>query len=193
MPIEKEYKYVLRIDFTDIFLNALKHFHDILNVEYLEQGYMGDSRIRSVKYIMSNGVHVLNHNDDEYIFTFKRKIKNYDFPWEINTNINKDDFDALWPECDNKLSKTRIYWNDNDIGEWAIDLFQNGKDVYFVMVEYEVKVDTGQERPKLPECLEPFLIYEVDVGDRRFTSKSLADIDHAEKISSMLMDKRVKE
>lgn len=154
--IENERKFVLDID-EDFFIN---HFY---TQHIIKQGYLSsECRIRSY--------------DESYIFTYKKLVE--DELIEIETEITKDDFDKLWTQTKNQLSKTRYTEMSYGDNKWEIDFFKNDGYTYFVMAECEIY--NGDIEPnRFPIDIKKHTIHVVERFDERFTSHSLCDIDHA--------------
>lgn len=164
MPIENEYKYVLRFDPELVaMLGAGRR---------LQQGYVSpDARIRSITDADGTA---------RYWFTFKK--------WtdeglvEIEPEITKADFERLWPVTVTRLIKTRYTFDDG--GHWDVDLFGDVDRPYFVLAE--VELPEGATEPPIAQRLAPFLIRAVG-KDPDFTSYLLAAEDHARKMMGRLL------
>lgn len=165
MAIENELKMVLTKDFSAATLSGWKHIH-------LRQGYLPDGpRLRQ--------------EGASFAFNYKRWIPAKNALIEIETAIGQDDFDALWPDCENMLEKDR-YVRHLDGNEWVVDFF-HARDgaVYFVMAE--VEMPEGMDQPiSVPEELEGHILHRAARNDGDYTSKKLANPDHARMLYARL-------
>lgn len=180
MPIENERKYVLNPSVEDEF-PGISIFHKV------EQGYIQNSakglqiRFRKVKF----------YKDGEKTHTgrvFTLKSKNSDFTsTEIEQEISKDDFNAIWPKVTHQLTKTRYKVPVGDLW-WEIDVFHGKDGNYFWMAEIELP--GTQEWPEsVPDYIEKHLLYKVPLTDGRFSSRKLYDEDYANILFGMLKEK----
>ncbi len=160
MPIENEIKYILSSKLSEDLLNTWKKIS-------VRQGYLNDGpRIRQY--------------GDEYIFTYKRWLKDENAQVEIETDLSEKDFQRLWALCTKFVTKNRYIKKDGDI-EWAVDFLKdkNG-DTYFTLAEAEMP--EGMAAPKnILEEIKPYIIYQPQKGDKKYTNKKLSNIDYAKK------------
>jgi CYTH domain-containing protein len=168
MPIENERKFVLNEDgLLEAQLSRLPH----VTRSELRQAYLDVSGLR-IRAIEDDGP--LRH-----VFTFKRLVDGQLV--EIETGISRADFDRLWTQRRETLRKTRYSWNDGPF-HWDVDFFKgDGGATYFAQAEVEMPEDQVTP-PPLPECLRGHFLALAPAGDPRFTSKRLADRDHAERL-----------
>ncbi|PZR93482.1 MAG: hypothetical protein DI537_10190 [Stutzerimonas stutzeri] len=164
MPVENEYKYVLRDS---------RRLRSALgaNGVSLRQAYLSaHNRIRSVEG--ADGA------VDRW-FTFKMMTS--EGLVEIENAISETDFDRLWPLSGNRLSKTRFSF-DLD-GHWDVDLFGDLHAPYFVMAE--VELPEGTPEPPIADFLAPDLIAAVG-KDPAFSSHRLSDEQYARQLLATL-------
>jgi CYTH domain-containing protein len=168
MPIENEYKYVLRYD------------HDLPEATgayacVIQQGYLSsETRIRLIEMPGKKGANRVG------FFTFKRNTP--DGLVEIETELDPLDFDRLWPSTHNRLEKVRFSFNEGAV-RWDVDLFGSHDEPYFVLAEAEVP--EGEPEPIICERLAGWLIKPVG-KDPAFTSYKLADEAYARNLMATL-------
>jgi len=164
MPIENELKYVLKLDLP-------------------ENSFLYDSKSILKQYYLYNNVRLRHSNlDNSYIFCFKQPYKdNY---LEIETKIDKSDFDILSSTASVSLSKIRYTINYGNL-KWEIDFFKKKNETYFVMAEHEMPEE--QDTPKfIPDLITANQIFAVPKDDKRFSSKKLADVYYARNLYKSL-------
>lgn len=164
MPVENEYKYVLRDS---------PKLREALGAggESLQQGYLSEhNRIRAIR----DAKGALARK-----FTFKMNTS--DGLVEIEPKISKKDFDRLWPLTVNRLEKTRFSFEDG--GHWDVDFFGDINAPYFVMAE--VELPEGFSEPQISARLAPYLIKAVG-KDPAFTSFRLSDEQYAKRLLESL-------
>lgn len=158
MPTENERKYVL----TDCEDAIAKICDEKIKID---QGYLplikGSLRIRK-----SIG------KKENYNLTFK--LNNEIRIIEVETKLDKRDFDDIWVYCLNKLSKVRY-----KVKDWEIDFFKDhNNQTYFSMAEIEM--EEGKKEPEfLPSFIKKNLIHTVAEKDGRFSSKLLSEVRYA--------------
>jgi len=159
MPVENERKYVLPPDFD---AGVLKGWERV----EVRQAYLDDGpRIR--------------HFGGEHIFTYKKWVPQTRELVEIETALSAEDFNLLWPLCEERVRKTR-HIKLTDDGEWVVDFLRNAKDqVYFVIAEVEM-ARHKTEPDQIPREIALAIVHAVEPGDNRFTNKKLSDPDYAE-------------
>lgn len=164
MPIENEFKYVLRYD---------PEMPRLLGTRTrLEQGYLTeDSRIRAM---------TKKDGSTTYWFTFKKWT--HQGLVEIEPEISKEDFDRLWPLTISRLCKTRYSFEES--GAWDVDFFGDETQPYFVLGE--VEVPEGATEPAVAGRLAPYLIKAVG-KDPEFTSYRLSIERHAKSLMERLL------
>jgi CYTH domain-containing protein len=169
MPIENERKFVL--DDISGALEARLASSPGVTRGFLRQGYLEASglRIRSIEGAAGT----------RYIFSFKREVDGQMV--EIETDISKLDFDRLWKTRRETLQKARYSWPDGPF-HWDIDFFKTEEGAtYFALAEVEMPED-AMTPPPPPADLAPHVLLLAPLGDPRFTSKRLADQNHAERL-----------
>lgn len=180
MPIENERKYIL-LPSIEKMLAKLTCLHNI------KQGYIQNSaeglqvRFRKIRY----------YEDDKKVETkriFTLKSKNADFTsTEIETELSKEDFNAIWPKVHQVVNKTR-YKIDEGECTWEIDVFHGENNNYFWMAE--VELPDHQEWPDyVPNYIKDHLLYIVPLTDGRFSSRKLYDETYANNLLSVLTEK----
>ncbi|CAN5842294.1 hypothetical protein BH11PSE3_BH11PSE3_05390 [soil metagenome] len=168
MPIENERKFVLKNDGA---LEARLAKNADGTRSYLRQAYLESSGVR-IRSIEADG-------KTSHVFTFKRAIDGQVV--EIETAISAIDFARLWTQRRETLEKVRYSWPDGPF-HWDVDFFKtpDGR-TYFAQAEVEMP-ETQVEPPPLPSSLADHLLAIAPAGDQRFTSKRLANQEHAEKL-----------
>ena len=131
MPTENEYKFVLRLDCEEL----IQEHHNLISILQLTQGYVrgGMPRLRESTVYVDLDQKKIKSN---YVLCYKESVKNRLI--EIETAIDKRDFDDLWTLTTKRLTKFRYKLKfGKDI--WEIDFFvdKDGK-TYFVMAEIEL-------------------------------------------------------
>lgn len=192
MPTEHEYKMVLSTEFAkDFDHSALRK--KAIDHQHIQQGYLVFSkgmttRIRSI----DNGV------KKKWYLTFKQKVGNRVI--EIEKKIDERDGVDLWSICVGKLKKDRYVFEANKSGKlksgelehdnkgikWEVDLFKKGTILYFVLAE--VELPEGSPRPKTPDFLKEYVLYEVPLTDDRFSNKRLGDVEFATNLYQQIQD-----
>jgi CYTH domain-containing protein len=180
MPIENERKYVLHPSIEE-------ELSSLTSVCYkIDQGYIQNSaeglqvRFRKVRSYKHDKKY-----DTKRIFTLKSK--NADFTsTEIETEVSKDDFKAVWPKVTNQLSKTRHKVFELE-GYWEIDVFHGPNGNYFWMAEIELP-DKKEWPDSVPEYITKHLLFKVPLTDNRFSSRKLYDETYANNILNTLLE-----
>ena len=173
MPIEREFKYILR--------DSVKLWDHILTLPEsnftgratISQGYLSKGgRIRKRDWVF--------HSDStkpkvELIFTYKCDLTKQPGCLEIETPISEEDFDLAWDEADHKISKTRYLLPcDMNNGTWEIDFFFDEQGCYLALAEFEVPATAGPP-DRLPPIITDNLLYIVPEGDGRFKNRKLCE------------------
>ena len=168
MPIENERKFVLLDDGK---LEQQLARAPGVTKSFLRQAYLDVSGMR-IRSLEADG-------KKRHVFTYKREIDGQVV--EIETDISVADFDRLWSQRRETLQKARYSWPDGRF-HWDVDFFKTDEGrTYFAQAEVEMP-EQQRSPPPLPECLAGHLLATAPAGDRRFTSKRLADQVHAEKL-----------
>jgi len=168
MPIENERKFVLENDgkLEPLLAQAPGVTRGLIVQAYLDAPGV---RLRAVEVAGKR----------HHIFTYKRTVDGEVV--EVETYISADDFRRLWKLRTETLQKVRYSLPDGRYG-WDIDFFK-GTDgsTYFALAEVEMPAGDMQP-PPLPPRLAPHVIFAAPFGDPRFTSKRLANRQHAENL-----------
>jgi len=183
MAVENERKFVLYPSVEEELVNVPAH-------QRITQGYIRTSaegvaiRLRKAKYYENN-----EKTDLKRIFTFKSR--NPDFTsTEIETEITKKDFDAIWPKITRQLTKTRYNIKHGELW-WEIDTFRGFGGSYFWMAEIELP--EKQDWPDVvPDYIKNHLLYKVPLTDGRFSSKKLCDESYAKNLFKQLIKEQKK-
>ena len=163
MPIENETKYVLDDAGGELERSLSDACTRMLRIR---QGYLGPGvRIRETRRI-GRGRQAPTHS-----FTYKRTVDGDVI--EVETRISRSDFRALWKEASPALLKLRLVFKGQHL-TWEVDFFKDDGATYFCLAEVELKARERQV-PEVPERLQPYLLHTVSRGDRRFSSRNLAD------------------
>lgn len=176
MPIENERKYVLRLNVSEgVFHDAADGVEDIEQV-YLISGKKQSLRCRKITRVKDHGKIELIYN-----MTFKQEVGKKVV--EIETDIDARDYKLLKKSATAVLQKTRYRVDD-----WEVDFFKADGKTYFVLAEIEMP--ENQKKPhSIPTLINENLVHVVKRGDKRFTSKRLCDVKHAQQLISSLKGK----
>jgi len=176
MPTEFEFKYVVSPDFlgryTDDNLRALCD-----EVSHIKQGYLAFSRGMSCRVRCST-----EHGKDRWTLTFKQKVAKRTI--EVEKKLDVRDGGDLWAVAVGKLTKDRHVFHHGGVN-WELDLFRSDSETYFVMAEVELSENSPRPDSVLP-IIRPYLLYEVPLGDDRFSSKRLGDVKYARQLYAEL-------
>lgn len=176
MPIENERKFVLNEQATE--LEAELGCRPGVARHLLRQAYLDAPGLR-IRSLEGGG-------ETEHVFTYKRTIEGQVV--EIETGLSAIDFERLWTQRNETLQKVRYSWNEG-LFHWDVDFFKRDDgSTYFAMAEVEMPEDHA-EAPPLPERLSAHSLGAAPAGDQRFTSKRIANPDHA---AALLADIRRK-
>lgn len=169
MPIENERKFVL--DDLGGGLEARLAGQPGVRRLYLRQAYLDASGLR-IRAIEEGG-------SARYIFGYKRPVD--DQMVEIETEIAALDFERLWKIRRETLQKARYSWRDGRF-VWDVDFFKTDDGgTYFALAEVEMP-ESETVPPAPPAILAPHVLLLAPRNDPRFTSKRLADRDHAARL-----------
>ncbi len=173
MPIENERKFVLRdADSLEASLAQTKG----LSRNMLRQAYLDAPGLR-IRSLEQDGRF-------EHQFTYKRTIEGQVV--EIETGLSAVDFARLWTQRRETLQKVRFSWTDGPF-HWDVDFFKREDGTtYFAMAEVEMPED-DTDPPPVPPRLASHVIGMAPAGDPRFTSKRLADCEHAERLMDAIL------
>jgi CYTH domain-containing protein len=168
MPIENERKFVLENDGR---LELLLAQAPGVTRGLIVQAYLETPGVRLRVVELAGKRH--------HIFTYKRPVEGEVV--EIETYITAEDFGRLWKLRAETLQKVRYSWPDGRYG-WDVDFFKStdGR-TYFAMAEVEMPPGDMQP-PPLPPRLMPHVIFTAPYGDPRFSSKRIANQQHAENL-----------
>ena len=161
MPIENEIKFVIS--------------------DELEESALSDwERIPIIQAYLDDGPRIRRFGD-QYVFTHKRWLKDQSAQIEIETFIEKSDFQKLYEQCEISLKKTR-YAKQCAQESWVIDYFKDkGDQTYFILAEAELA--EGKLRAEnIPSLIKPYIQYEAQRGDDDYSSRALADTAHAKRL-----------
>lgn len=174
MPIENERKYVLNIDTPEnIFMENADSFEEI------EQIYLMCDKKQSIRIRKSIIFKTKTKPEIKYTFTFKQDVNKQTV--EIETVIDKKDYDMLSKEYVSKLKKIRYR-----LGNWEVDFFKKNDITYFVQAEIELPEE--EKKPKeIPSLILQYIIHYVKKNDGRFSSKKLGDFRYAKQIMQTLL------
>jgi CYTH domain-containing protein len=175
MPIENERKFMLRLNVSEsIFHDAADGVEDIEQV-YLFSGKKQSLRCRKITRLIRGEIELL------YNMTFKQEVGKKVV--EVETDIDSRDYKLLKKESTAVLQKTRYL-----VDGWEVDFFKADGKTYFVLAEFEMA--ENQKKPdSIPKLVEENLVYVVDQGDKRFTSRRLCDVKHAQRLIKSLKGK----
>lgn len=176
MPIELEFKYVLR-DAEELWtrLEPISTPGLITGKADIQQGYLSrGGRIRRREWTIYQGEKLVSPKI-ENIFTYKHDLQTQPGCLEIETELSQEDFDLAWREADHKLEKTRFNLPClNSAGVWEIDFFRDSKGIYLAMAEFEVSAREGPP-DRLHPLVKEYLIFSVPEGDGRFKNRKLGE------------------
>lgn len=169
MTIENERKLVLDKSRAPELLTTIRQMGKSGDLELFDitQGYLsGSARIR----------HVVPHkksSQEKFIFTYKTKVSGSTV--EIETDITSHDYQKLSLVVKPVILKTRAKLQDG-VNTWDIDFFKTPKsgNIYLAMAEVEMP-EFENELPSIIELLEPYALRWVDLGDKRFNNRNLAN------------------
>lgn len=183
MPIEREFKFVLRSP-EELWerLSAATTSGLIVGRTEIVQAYLGKGgRIRKREWSVYKG-EVLENNIIENIFTYKYDLSSQPGCLEIETNMSEEDFQLAWSEADHKINKTRFLLPcNNTAGVWEIDFFKDEQGIYLAMAEFEVPAEAGPP-DRLHPLVRDYLVFSVPEDDSRFKNRRLCDRKKVEEL-----------
>ena len=177
MPIEREFKYVLRD--ADVLYSKLMRDSTVTGIADISQGYLSrGGRVRSRKWWLKEGAPFYDSTSIatvEFIFTYKHDLATRPGCLEIETNISHADFKLAWEDATHKITKTRVLLpSDVGAGVWEIDFFKDEQGIYLAMAEFEVPAEAGPP-DRLHPLVAEYLIYSVNEDDGRFKNRKLCE------------------
>jgi CYTH domain-containing protein len=185
LPTEHEYKYVLDLGIIrggpPMYLLS-KNFKKYL----IRQGYLAFSkgfttRVRCIERLKGDSL-----GKKKWFSTIKQKVLSGRVV-EVETPIPERDGEDFWDIAIGKLKKERYSLdNKEEKTKWDVDFFINGEAYYFALAE--VELEEGTPRPQPLDLLKPYVLYEVDLDDDRFSNKRLGDVDYSTKIYHELQE-----
>lgn len=176
MPIEREFKYVLR-DADELWsrLDPISTPGLITGRTDILQGYIskgGRIRLRSWEIYKGES---LTTPKVERIFTYKHDLISQPGCLEIETEMSVEDFDLAWSEASHKITKTRFLLPcNNTAGVWEIDFFRDEQGIYLAMAEFEVPAKAGPP-DRLHPLVKEYLVFAVPEDDGRFKNRKLCE------------------
>jgi CYTH domain-containing protein len=178
MSIENERKYVL-LPTNDVgFMTDLELMPDA-TVHRIFQAYLpGGPRIRSIKNKydftkLSAEGELVPPASGLYKFTYKLMVNSELI--EIETDIEKSDFDKLAVASSGRISKTRVTIPDGNLN-WEVDFFHDEINANLYLVMAEVELPEGVDAPAtVPAFVADNLLYLVERDDLRFVNSNLSD------------------
>ena len=176
MPIEREFKYVLR-DAEELWarLSPVTVPGLISGRADIQQGYISKGgRIRLRSWSVYKG-EFMPEAKVERIFTYKHDLVSQPGCLEIETELSVEDYDLAWSEADHKITKTRFLLPcGNTSGVWEIDFFRDEQGIYLAMAEFEVPARAGPP-DRLHPLVKEYLVYAVPEDDGRFKNRKLCE------------------
>lgn len=153
----------------------------ILATTFNEEALVGYERSEVKQGYHPNGWRY-RQEDEHYTQNRKEKPTDGSYTWdEEEADISADEFDAMWPDCEDKLTKTR-YTREIEDETIHIDFFKDPTgETYIIKAEITIPKDRIEPKHIPPEMADK-IIYQPHKDDLRFTAKSLANIDHAKKL-----------
>jgi CYTH domain-containing protein len=141
----------------------------------ISQGYLIATRGITVRVRKSVATYT-NVGKGGYYFTLK--VNTNGRCVEIESKLDKRDFEDLWAIALNKLEKIR-YEVKNNKYIWECDFFKDYRNETYIAVA-EVELPEDQLEPDiLPGFIRENLLYKVALTDTRFSNKLLGDARYA--------------
>jgi CYTH domain-containing protein len=177
MPTEHELKFVLDVDCEKVIAK------ESTRTKTLSQGYLCLSKGMAVRVRET-----VDGTDIKYEMCVKTRVKSGRCV-EVETPIDIRDFNDLWEITVNRVEKVRYIIGTKKKEIWEVDFFKDHhQKTYFAMAEHEMP--ENQLTPNnMPSIIRKHLIFEVPLLDDRFSSKRLADVKHAKKLLSTILEK----
>ncbi|PCI01378.1 MAG: hypothetical protein COB76_01600 [Alphaproteobacteria bacterium] len=164
---------------------ALKGLIDVNNFSSVVKYVFGVhfERLKSIASPFINGRATVNKGvrlrdeDGTFLVTYKELVDG-DLV-EIESTIEKHDFDALYPSCKDHVKKWR-WTKDIDADKWFVDYLiereRPGGQVYFIQAE--VEMPEGLEKPSfIPPEIEKNILHHVARNDVRFNNRNLSNVN----------------
>jgi CYTH domain-containing protein len=179
MATENERKYVLYN--TD---DVANHIINIAQKKLdLRQGYLIGTAAKQVRLRET----IRDKKQPKHEMTVKFKTRERLI--EIETKIEKRDYDDLALLVSSWLSKTRYVISDHDY-KWEIDFFFNRSSQSRYLIMAEVEMPEGDKKPSvIPSFISDNLLYAVPHhNNSTYSSKKLSDPVYATKTYQHLLD-----
>lgn len=185
MPIEREFKYLLRSP-DELYAKLMGNVSKLKARIDIEQGYLSrGGRIRKRCFTIQNGIAINGPIQDvqtQYIFTYKHDLSNQPGCLEIETELTKEDYDLAWGEADHKIVKTRFMIGAVEGGGvWEIDFFKDEHGIYLALAEFEVPASAGPP-DRLHPLVQEHLVFAVPEDDGRFKNRKLCEREKVVKL-----------
>ena len=183
MPIEIEYKFVIKYEGDDIIKKIMKEC-DSHSISKIKQVYLkGKGRVREYSYPYTKSG---QPEKSFYEFNYKEQLVDGG-NFEIEKEISKDDYDIALTVSTSSFVKNRLTFKTKS-HKWEVDFFMNEHDnVYFVLMECEVDDGIKPNIDELPEFIKNSIVYSVDLDDNDFTSKKLGNVEYAEDLYNKVL------
>lgn len=178
MPTEHELKFILDLKCE----KAVAKQAD--RAKIVSQGYLALSKGMAVRVRES-----IDGENVKHEMCVKTRVKSGRCV-EVETEIDVRDFKDLWEITVNRVEKMRYVIGTKKKEIWEVDFFKDHRqNTYFAMAEHEMP--ENQLTPNfMPDIIKKYLIFEVPLLDDRFSSKRLADVKHAKKLLSTILEKK---
>lgn len=184
MPIEREFKYVLR-SADELYAKLMRLDEGVTGRADIRQAYLSrGGRIRSRTWWLRDGESFYSAAVAriEYIFTYKHDLQDQPGCLEIETEISEADFNLAWRDGDHRIKKTRFLLPcENTKGVWEVDFFFDDDGIYLALAEFEVPAEAGPP-DRLHPLVQEYLQFTVPEGDSRFSNRKLCDRSKVEKL-----------
>ncbi|WP_020592506.1 hypothetical protein [Kiloniella laminariae] len=174
MPVENEYKFALHD--PDGVLETRLQASDFFRVS-IKQGYIRKgSRVREWTDLKTGRI--------RYIYTYKHRVG--DDVVEVETDIAKEDFTALWSVRELDVHKVRYKFIVDGL-TWDVDFLKHKGKTYFALAEVELP---SEERvvPEPPELIQEFVLGGTGRHDKTLSNKRLADLSYARRVLSTFLN-----
>lgn len=151
----------------------------ILAITFNEESLVGYERSEVRQGYHPNGWRY-RQEGDHYTQNRKQKPADGSYTWdEEESDISADKFEAMWLDCEDKLTKTR-YTREIEDETIHVDFFKNpnGK-TYIIKAEITIPEDRTEPNHLPPEIADK-IICRPNKDDMRFTARSLSNQNFAE-------------